>query len=124
MTPGIRKNKSGLNIGWGQKPVIFHCGDVAATGSNQGTAAALLYPVNNVTDGDGTKGVILPTPVAGKTVLVYHSVATVGLPVYPQSGGTINGGSANAAVTIEGKTKAIFVATSSTNWAAMYTANS
>ena len=124
MIPGIRKTNQGLKIGTNSAPVVLHAGSVAAAGSGQSTAAALTYTVNNVTDGNGTKAVILPAPkAAGQTVYVYHSEATVGLPVYPHSGGTINGGSANAAVTIEGKSLAIFTAATTTNWTATYVAN-
>jgi len=97
---------------------------VAATGSAQGSAAALTNNSNNnVTAGDGTKAVVLPTGIAGDVVIVYHSVATVGLPIFPATGGTINGGSANASITIEGKTQAILVNTDGTNWAATFTVN-
>lgn len=97
---------------------------VAAAGTNQATAGALsASAMNLVSAADGTKGVVLPAAAAGKSVRVYSSVATNGLPVYPASGGTINSGSADAAVTIEGQTLAIFEAVNSTNWAAIYTAN-
>lgn len=122
MIPGIRNTVAGLVIGHG-RPLNIRTGDVAATGNSQATAALLTYPSNNVTAGDGTKAVRLPAPQPGQLVLVYHSVATVGLPVYPHSGGAINGGSANAAVTIEGKTAALFFATATGNWAAIFTAN-
>jgi len=102
---------------------ITDSGSVAAAGSNQGTAASLAYTLNNVTAADGTKGVILPTATTGTVILVYNSVATNGLPIYPATSGTINGGSANAAITIEGKTLAILVATDTTNWAAIFTAD-
>jgi len=46
------------------------------------------------------------------------------LKVYPPVNSAINGGSANAAIVIEGKTLALFVCTNSTNWASMFTANS
>ena len=97
---------------------------VAAAGSAQGDAAALTaHAVNSVSAADGTKGVVLPAAAAGLRVEVYNSVATNGLKIYPATADTINGGSANAAVTIEGKTHATFVATDSTNWAALFTAN-
>ena len=83
-----------------------------------------FHAVNNVTDGDGTKCVVLPViRKEGQLCFVYHAVATVGLPIYPASGGTINSGTADACVTIEGKTLALFVSTSTTNWGAIYTAN-
>lgn len=126
MIPGIRSTIAGLIIGKNKK-TNFEDGDVAATGNSQGTAAALSFVVNNVTAADGTKGVILPSnpgTTCSRFVVVYNSVATNGLPVYPPSSGTINGGTANAAVTIEGKTLALFMSTDGTNWGAIYTANS
>ncbi len=96
---------------------------VAAAGSAQGDAAALAIGFNTVTAADGTKGVILPTAVAGKQVRVYNSVATNGLKIYPATGGSINGGTANAAITIEGKTFAVLEAVDTLNWAAVFTVN-
>jgi hypothetical protein len=103
--------------------VIGDNGTLAATGSAQGNAASIVDTLTSVSAADGTKGVKLPTASAGKVLLVYNSVATNGLLIYPATSGTINGGSANAAITIEGKTLAVFAATDSTNWAAIYTAN-
>lgn len=96
---------------------------VAAAGSAQGDAAALVGRVNVVTGADGTKGVILPAAIAGIQVDVYSSVATNGLKIYPASGDDINDGSADAAITIEGKTLARFVAVDTSTWAAQYTVN-
>lgn len=99
-------------------------GTVAAAGTVIGNAAALPYIVNVVTGADDAAGVILPTPTAaGETYFVYQSHATSGLKVYPPVNGTINDGSANAAVVTEGKSLAVFVSTSTTNYAAVYTAN-
>jgi hypothetical protein len=97
---------------------------VAATGTNQATAAPLTGVIHNVTAADGTKAVVLPAAAEGRIMYVYNSVATNGLPVFPGSGDAINGGSGDAAVTIEGKTLAIFIGTSASNWAAIYTADS
>jgi hypothetical protein len=103
---------------------VLDVGTVAAAGSAQGDAAALTDPFTYVTASDGTKGVILPVVAqAGVVMFVYDSVATSGVKVYPGTGCTINGGSANASVTMEGKTLAVFVAQSATNWAAIFTAN-
>lgn len=100
---------------------------IAAAGSAQGDAAAIPTGASFtlVTGADGTKGVILPVPVMdGQVILVYSTVATNGLKIYPPSGGAINGGTGDAAITIEGKTLALFAASSAGNWTAIYTANS
>lgn len=103
---------------------VLDVGTVAAAGSDLAGAGALTDPFTYVSGSDGSKGVRLPVPSqAGVVMIVYDSVATSGVKVYPHSGGTINGGSGDASITIEGKTMAIFVAQSTTNWAAMFTAN-
>lgn len=95
---------------------------VAAAGSQQSDAAAL--PWNAMVSGaDGTKGVILPAPQSGLVVEVYNLHASNGLKIYPHSGGDINDGTQNAAITIEGKTLAKFIALDTTTWAAIYTTN-
>lgn len=96
---------------------------VASAGSAQGDAAALTGKTNNVTGADGTKGVILPSVGIGETIEVYNAVATNGLKIYPPTSGTINGGSANAAITIEGKTTALVKNLDGTNWSATFTVN-
>lgn len=97
---------------------------VAAAGSTQGDATALTSHNNQVTGADGTKGVILPSAVAGMPpVYVYNSVATNGLKIYPATGDDINDGTTNAAITIEGKTLAILVPQDDTTWAAVFTVN-
>lgn len=97
---------------------------VAAAGSAQGDAGALALGMNVVSAADGTKGVVLPAAIVGKEVQVYNAVATNGLKVYPASGDDINDGSADAAITIEGKTLATFVAIDSATWVSQFTANS
>lgn len=78
---------------------------VAAAGSDQAGAAELIGDVNMVTGADGSKGVKLPEVEANKVVDI-HSIATdgtgsnVALKIYPASDEKINGGSANAAVTL------------------------
>lgn len=97
---------------------------IIPTGSAQTDAAAITSSVAVVTGADGTKGVILPSPSTNiRQVLVYSATATNGLKVYPHSGGDINDGTQNAAITIEGKTAAYFVAVDGITWAAIFTAN-
>ncbi|MFA7238988.1 MAG: hypothetical protein WC091_02675 [Sulfuricellaceae bacterium] len=99
---------------------------VVPAGSAIGDATALAKPLSVVTGADGTKGVVLPTPTFGtEQFMVYSATATSGLKIYPPSGGAINGGSASAAITIEGKSLALLIALdTSGNYAAIYTANS
>ena len=98
---------------------------VAAAGSATGDAAALTSGVlNYVSAADGTKGVKLPaSPAAGDVCRVYNLHASNGLKVYPHTGGDINDGTTDAAVTIEGKSLALFECIDGTTWAAIFTAN-
>jgi len=74
---------------------------VTSAGSNQGDAAAAIKYYNNVQGGDGTKGVVLPAGAdSGRVLIIWNGSSGGGLKIYPNSGGTINGGSANAAVTL------------------------
>ena len=74
---------------------------VAAAGSVQGDAGALSATkfFHRVTGADGTKGVILGAAGANE-VGQFHTIlnTTAGvLKIYPATGGTVNGGAANAA---------------------------
>lgn len=102
----------------------LEAGTAAAAGSAQGDATALgsAAIVHAVTGGDGTKGVKLPTAVAGDVKIVLNSGAA-GLKIYPNTDDKINNGSANAAITILKDTMAILVATAADNWAAVFTVN-
>ena len=93
---------------------------VAAAGSSQSDAAALTGGVLNVVSAaDGTKGVILPAASAGDIVRVYSSAATNALKVYAQTGGAINAGSANAALSLTAQKPAVFECRDGTNWLAL-----
>src|SRR5262245_11852764 len=84
---------------------VFDCSDtgaftvtpvagVAAAGSTQGTAAPLAAPTCLVTAASGTNGVILPAnPQVGQEVVVITAALTNSLKVYPDLGGSVNGGS-------------------------------
>lgn len=105
------------------KAVVLGVGTVAAAGTNQGTAATIpsTAPFISVTAADATKGVILPVSVVG-TEIAIHNVANATLKVYPPSGGDINDGSQDAALSIAAKTQARFVNVDGTTWSAVYTA--
>lgn len=100
------------------KPDLVSVATLAAAGSVQGDATAItgLTPFVVSTGGDGAVGSILPAAIAGTQITIYNSAAG-GVKVYPASGGTINGGSANAAVTVAAKGLLRLTATSATNWA-------
>lgn len=99
-------------------------GTKAAAGSAQGNATAITNQITYVTASDGAKGVALPAAAAGLVRVVYNTVASQGLLVYPASGDDINDGTTDEPITIEGKSMAMFFAMDATSWGAMYTADS
>lgn len=92
---------------------------ITAAGSAQGDGPitdAAAGTFINVTGGDGTKVVTLPVVAAGFQCELYNNSGS-NLPVFPGTSGTINGGSANASVTIATYTIARLVNLDGTNWA-------
>lgn len=114
-----------VGLGGGGTLVLGNVGTVVAAGTDQAGATAIANQITFVTGtGGGAEGVRLPAVSAGSIYLVYETTAATGLKIYPATGDDINGGSANAAITIEGKSLAMFVGLDSSTWAAIYTANS
>lgn len=91
---------------------------LAATGTVITNAAAIVHQFSNVSGANSTAGVQLPASLTGIEYTVYNSVSAQTLKVYPQTNGTIQGGSANAAFTQSGLTVSTFYALdNSNNWA-------
>ena len=87
-------------------------GIVAGATQTQAGATALPAASNVIgTVGKTNDGVILPVAAAGDTVFVRNGGANTAK-IYPPVGGAINGGSANAAVTIAAGASTTFVYTS------------
>lgn len=70
---------------------------LTAVGASQGAGLQLVSQINVVSTSTTTTGIatVLPVGFKGATLDVVNSSANA-LSVYPPSGGTINGGSANA----------------------------
>lgn len=102
---------------------ILNTDQSAAAGSNQATATPLGDQITSVSGATGTAGVRLPANPNGRIYLVYNEHATNGLLIYPDGTNTINGGTAGAAINIEGRTLAVLVGVSNTNWGAIFTVN-
>ena len=90
-----------------------------ATGTNQATALPLPGRAADIfvefTSVPSSTGCLLP-PINLPCRVEIANGDTNTLSVYPQSGGTINNGSANAAVTITAGNAAVFEASSLLNW--------
>lgn len=89
---------------------------VAAAGSAQGDAAAIVSGHVTVTAADGTKGVVLPaTPAVGAVIFVKNNANAV-LKVYPGSGDAINALGANTAMSVPPLATAVFRADTTGLW--------
>ena len=90
---------------------------VAAAGSIQGDAAAITEGFTLVTAADATKGVKLPTAVAGLVCIVKNSdTANAVLKIWPFLGDGINAIAVNSAFSIAAKTSVMLVAYDATTW--------
>ena len=93
---GVAVDSVKLKDGW----VYIDNGIVAAAGSAQGDAGAIVNLETIVTGADGAKGVVLPAVVDNLIITVHNVTANQGLKIYPASGEKINGGTVNVAVII------------------------
>ena len=91
-------------------------GTISAAGTTQGAATALAKSYNIVkTASVSAEGVALPDCVAGLEIDILNST-TATIKVYPNTGETIDSGSANAAVSLGSKMSLKLVGSSATNW--------
>jgi hypothetical protein len=88
---------------------------IAAAGTTQGTATALLLDVNNVTTVSSGTGVVLPAFTAGVKISVFNNGANA-LLVYPASGYNIDALGTNVAISIPVGSEWSGITVSSTNW--------
>lgn len=92
------------------------CNTVAATGSNQGDAAAIPNATFNlVTAADATKGVKLPAAAAGLIRTIKNNANAV-LKVYPNTDDAINAIAANTEISMAAFTCATFFCYDGTTW--------
>lgn len=90
---------------------------VTATGTDVGTAAALLPGFQTVSGANGTVGVVLPTAPEAGTVVIVKGITAGVLKVYPDAAATINAIGSNGAISLaSGAIPVIFVADSTTQW--------
>ena len=94
----------------------------AGTTQTQAGATQLGGSISFVTTGNASDGVRLPTDMAlGDVVYVVNSSA-VALNVYPNTGGKINNGSANAAKALAANLSGAYISLGSENWGAVLSA--
>jgi hypothetical protein len=89
---------------------------ISAAGTNQATATGLTAMYNVVTTVAASTGVRLPVPTqSGLGCTVVNRGANT-LNIYPASGAAIDGGAANAAVTLAANATFVFESSSATQW--------
>lgn len=97
------------------RPNVLPVQTVAAAGTNQATAAALIEGFNLVTGPDDTKGVVLPAAAAGKQVIIKVGDGA-DLKVWPATGDAINALGANNSMTVVDDVCFTLIALDSTTW--------
>lgn len=98
-------------------PVSTPSATVAATGSTQTDAAVVGTGFTLVTAADATKGVKLPTAVAGLVCEIKNAdAANAILKIWPNTSDAVNALSANAAFSIAAKTSVRLIAYDATTW--------
>lgn len=91
---------------------------LTAAGTEIGDALALTARINVITTAAASTGVKLPDVPVGVTVIVQNNGAST-MNIFPHSSsGTINGGSAGAAVTVAAAAGNFLTRISSTDWLA------
>ncbi len=92
-------------------------GNLAAAGSVQGNAAAVVTDNVWVTAANATKGVVLPTSVAGMRIAVKNDdTANAILKVYPAGSEMINAITGGSPISMAAKTSAIFCCSTAGFW--------
>lgn len=97
---------------------------IAAAGTDQATATEVNGAWNVVATATGTTadGVRLPDGYALNVPLWIINTTAVALDVFPPTGGSINGGSANAAKALAANMSGLYVQYSTGNWGAVLSA--
>lgn len=114
-----------IQIGAGVRFKNANVGAITASSTDsQAAGTVLAYDINRVTSGADTHAVTLPTPTGGEDILVQVTTGAYAVKVYPHSGGSINGGTGDAAVVCKEALPQRFVALSSTAWSWQGTVNS
>lgn len=108
---GAFATSTGLNTFGGKAAFKVVATPVAATGSDVSGAAALgSANILTVSSDSAAKGWILPTIAAGDLIEIINTSSTAGI-LYPFTGGTLNGLSANAGVLIPASKGSLLFAT-------------
>ncbi len=113
---GTFKTSTGLNTLGGYAGLKTNATPVAAAGSAVGSAAALNSAnFQKVSSDSAAKGVVLPTGVAGQFQIIENTSSTA-CEIYAASGGTVNGGSPDASITIPASKGVLCICFAADTW--------
>lgn len=102
----------------------FNPATKAGVGTTQAGATAITTNMTTLTTAGGATAFVMPAAIPGQgPFLIYNSTATSAL-LYPGSGKTFNGGSADAALTLPTLRSLVIFKTDATNWIAFFNATS
>lgn len=118
---------SGELIGLGESPRLAGLiGNLPSAKTGVGTAQATATPITTnftvLTTSTGQTAFVLPTVAAGSGPYIVSNANSDTALVFPPSGGTIQGGSANASFSVAQNKTAMFFKTSATAWVVNLTA--
>ena len=94
----------------------------AGTTQTQAGATQLAGFINYVTTGTAGDGVRLPAGIAAGDVVYIVNSSNASLNVYPNTGGAINNGSANAAKALAANMSGTYISLGNENWGAVLSA--
>jgi hypothetical protein len=89
---------------------------VTSAGSTYADAAELTGAINLITSVAASSGVKLPNAYGPGAVVMCRNTDADTVVVYPPTGGTINGGSANGGVNLAQNKTGLFLATGDGSW--------
>lgn len=113
---GTFKTSSGLNTLSGYTALKVNATAVAAAGTTVANAAALSSSnISKISSDGATKGVKLPTGVAGQFQIVENTTATA-CELYAATGGTVNGLAANASVVVPASSGVLCLCFAADTW--------
>jgi len=94
--------------------------DATAAGSAQGDAYAIVAEATLFTTVASSTGAVLPADAGPKSEYRVYNGGANALAVYPPSGGKINNGSADAAISVASGKGAVLTRLDTTNWGATF----
>lgn len=97
---------------------------LAGVGTAQAGAALISQNMTIVTATGGATAIVLPAAIPGSGPLVIYNSSGTSALIYPGSGKTFNGGSADAALTLPTLRSLVIFKTDAANWCAFFNATS